>query len=285
MKGFNVIAEKINDSVPSTNRLYEAGDIPAIIALAKKQVDAGCAYVDVNIGAREPKLMEELVRAIQGEVDTPLSIDSPSYEIAEIGLKAYDPAKAGGKKPILNSVNLQRKDMIELVKIQPMKAILIADERVIDGESLQNEKPEDVFEAAKQIHKIAADNGLENDDIIFDPTVAPIGADMSGLTRMTIKGVEMIGSAPEFKGCHQSVGLSNFTAQLPSKKPDGSPVKLPLKNAFLTICVPQGLDMSIASAFEEYKYLDDDDPALKTVKDVLELEEMEILMRVQEFYS
>jgi len=63
----NIIAEKINDSVPSTHELFEKGDIQAIINLAREQAE-GATYIDVNIGMHDPALMDELIRSIQAEV-------------------------------------------------------------------------------------------------------------------------------------------------------------------------------------------------------------------------
>ncbi|MCK5675095.1 MAG: hypothetical protein KAH95_17075, partial [Spirochaetales bacterium] len=101
----NIIAEKINDSVPGTHKLFEADDFEGIVALAKLQADQGASYIDVNIGPRPPKLMIELVKAIQNIVSVPLCIDSPDIKIQDAGLSAYDPKKAGGAIPLINSIS------------------------------------------------------------------------------------------------------------------------------------------------------------------------------------
>jgi cobalamin-dependent methionine synthase I len=225
----NIIAEKINDSVPSTHELFAKGDIPAIIALAREQAE-GATYIDVNIGMNDPSLMEELITSIQKQVDLPLSIDTPSPEIAERALKVYDPAKAKGMKPLLNSISLGRLEMFDLLKIQPFRTLLMASERVDGSETVQNCVSRDVLEAARQIYEHAQKHGITNDDIIFDPTIAPVGSDFQGLTRMTVEGIALIGKHEMFKGCHMSVGLSNFTVQIPSKTQSGALVKTPLEN-------------------------------------------------------
>ena len=58
--------------------------------------------------------MADMVRKIQGVTAKPLSIDTPDPEIARAGLAAYDPARAGGKKPILNSITPLRAGMFDL---------------------------------------------------------------------------------------------------------------------------------------------------------------------------
>ena len=73
--------------------------------LARFQDEKGAAYIDVNVGARSPEFMAEMVRKIQGVTAKPLSIDTPDPAIARAGLAAYDPAQAGGRRPILNSIS------------------------------------------------------------------------------------------------------------------------------------------------------------------------------------
>lgn len=280
----NIIAEKINDSVPSTHELFEKGDIPAIIALAREQAE-GATYIDVNIGMHDPALMEELITSIQAQVTLPLSIDTPSPVIAERALKVYDPAKANGKKPLLNSISLGRLEMFDLLKIQPFKAILMASERIEGNETVQNSQAQDVLEAARQIYAQAQKHGFTNDDIIFDPTIAPVGSDFQGLTRMTVDGIGLIGKHEAFKGCHMSVGLSNFTVQIPSKTQSGALVKTPLENAFLTLTVPRGLDYCVGSTKKKYEFLPEDHPAMVTLNDIMKLDGFDVIMRVQEFYN
>ena len=280
----NIIAEKINDSVPSTHELFAKGDIPAIIALAREQAE-GATYIDVNIGMNDPSLMEELITSIQKQVDLPLSIDTPSPEIAERALKVYDPSKAKGIKPLLNSISLGRLEMFDLLKIQPFRTLLMASERLEGAETVQNCQAHDVLEAARQIYEHAQKYGITNDDIIFDPTIAPVGSDFQGLTRMTVEGIRLIGKHERFKGCHMSVGLSNFTVQIPSKTQSGALVKTPLENAFLTLTVPYGLDYCVGSTKKKYEFLPDDHPAMVTLNDIMKLDGFDVIMRVQEFYN
>jgi len=81
------------------------------------------------------------------------------------------------------------------------------------------------------------------------------------------------------------VGLSNFTAMLPLKRGDGSPVKGPLECAFLTMAMPMGLNMIIGSTRRQYSIVTDENAALQCLKDVLNLEGVEAVMRVMLFLS
>ena len=282
-----IIAEKINDSVPGTHKLFEADDFEGIVNLAKTQAEQGAAFIDVNIGPRNPELMSKLVKAIQGIVSVPLCIDSPDFKIQKAGLIAYDPEKAGGQIPLVNSISELRMEFIELAKIQPVKFIVLCTESSVDGNLKPNETGEEIFAAGLRVSAAIKEkcSYLTNDDLFFDPGMGPLGADMNGITNATIDAVKLIHESSELKGCHMSVGLSNFSVQLPSRTASGELVKTPLESAFLTLTNPIGMDHVIGSTKKKYRSLEDNHPALRTVKDILKLEGFDRLMRIQEFYS
>ncbi|MCF7790771.1 MAG: dihydropteroate synthase [Victivallales bacterium] len=286
IEGLKIIGESINDSVPSTNKLYKENNIEGIKDLAKLQEEKGAAYIDVNVGSRTPEFMAQMVKEVQSVTSKPLSIDSPDFNTVKAGLEAYDLEKAGGKIPVLNSISPLRTEMFDLLKTYNFIPILMVSERNINGKSSPNHTVEATFETAKYMHaelKKYAD--LPNDQIIFDVGIAPIASDMEGLTKRTVESIKRINQAPKFKGVHMSLGLSNFTVMLPSKCKDGTPVKSSLESAFLTLTVKNGLDMVIGSVKRKYRILDDSHPAMQCLNDVLQKDGFEILMRVQSFYS
>jgi len=103
--GFTIIGESVNDSVPSTKALFDANDINGLLALAKTQDEKGAGYIDVNVGRRTPEFMADLVRRIQSVQPSRCRLIRPTSTSAAAGLKAYDAKRAGGKLPILNSIN------------------------------------------------------------------------------------------------------------------------------------------------------------------------------------
>ena len=145
-----IIGETINDSVPSTKKLFDAGDEAGLLELARFQDQRGARYIDVNIGARSPEFMADMVRKIQGVTSRPLSIDTPDPEIARAGLTAYDPAKAGGAKPIINSISPLREAMFDLYRIRPFKPILLVSEQVVDGHSKPCRTAEETYATARR---------------------------------------------------------------------------------------------------------------------------------------
>ena len=285
--GLTIIGESINDSVPSTRKLYEAGDLGGIVELARLQDEKGAGCIDVNVGLRPPEFMADLVERIQQATARPLAIDTPDPEIARAGLAAYDPARAGGKKPLLNSISALRVGMFELYAVQPFRPILLISERVEDGRSRPCRTAEETYEAARSLLAAArrTGGGIPNDDLIFDPGIAPLGSDVDGNLRRLLAALERIRDDPDFAGVHESVGLSNFTVMLPPKRRDGSPVKAPLESAFLTKAMPLGLDMVIGSVKRDYALLPADHPAVQCLEDCIRRGGFESLMRVREFYS
>jgi cobalamin-dependent methionine synthase I len=202
-----------------------------------------------------------------------------------MALKAYDPAKAGSEKPILNSIGPKRLQMFDLLKIQSCKVIMIVNEKDDDGKAVVCTEAVHIVESAHQMYAHAQKHNICNDDIIFDPSIAPISSDMKGLTRMTVNAVESIGHTPLFKGCHMSVGLSNFTVMMPSKTKSGQLVKTPLENAFLTLTVPKGLDYVIGSTKKKYDFLPEDHPAMQTICKVMNFTGIEAVKAVRQFYN
>ena len=283
--GLTIIGESINDSVPSTKKLYEANDIEGLKELARTQDAGGASWIDVNVGLRPPEFMGRMVREIQSVTAKPLSIDTPDFDIAKAGLEAYDPARAGGRLPILNSVSTMRVRMFDLYQVQPFMPLLLSSETEVDGASRPNRTGAENYAAAKQLLCLAHEHGISNEQCILDPGIAPIGSDTEGITKMVLESLRLMHADPGFAGAHCSVGLSNFTVMLPMKRADGSPVKGPLESAFLTLAVPLGLDFIIGSVKRNYQLLPADHPALQCLQDVLQREGYDCLMRVMEFYS
>lgn len=286
--GLSIIGESINDSVPSTHKLFEENTLDGIVDLAKLQAEKGAAYIDVNVGPRSPGFMADVVKKIQQHISLPLAIDSPDPEFAAAGLDAYDIELAGNKKPILNSISEARLEMFDLYAKQPFIPILLITEgKDAAGEMVMNKTVEQIYATAKSMVSIARKrmNNASNDQLILDPGIMPIGSDSKGDFKRLMNAMTMIHKDSDFTGINMSVGLSNFTQMLPPKKPDGSPVKGPLESAFLTMAMPLGLNTVIGSVKRKYSLLPDDHPAMQCLNDALKMEGVEVVMRVMMYFS
>jgi cobalamin-dependent methionine synthase I len=287
IQGLTLIGESINDSVPSTKQLLDNNDIGGLQDLAVKQAQSGAAYLDVNVGMREPEFMKGLVQALQNVVAVPLCLDSPNPKILQAALQVYNPEKAGGKKPIINSMTELRPEILDFLKIQPFKLILLCTERKQGEDQVPNHTAREIHDTAVRLQKIAcsAPCNISNDDLIIDPGIAPIASDFEGTTRTTLDAIRLIHGNPDLKGIHMSVGLSNFSIMLPSKRASGGLVKTPLESAFITLAMTSGLDMIIGSVKKKYRLLDKNDDARKTLEEMLKLDAFEAIERLQAFYN
>ena len=280
-----IIAESINDSVPSTHTIFETNDIAGVKQLAASQDAAGAGFIDVNVGRRTASFMADIVRHVQSVTGKPLSIDTPDPELAEAGLRAYDRDRAGGRIPILNSISPLRLEMFELTRVAPFMPILLATERLEGGVGEPNHTPEDVHATARQLVDEAVRRGIPVDRCIIDPGISPIGADSEQRFHCLMGAIRLIHGDPDLKGAHMSVGLSNLTVMVPSKRADGTPTRGPLESAFLTMAVPLGMDHVIASVKRKYEMLEPAHPAMQCLTDCLSLEGFDVVMRVQTFYA
>jgi cobalamin-dependent methionine synthase I len=286
--GLTVIAESINDSVPSTHKLFEENNIDGIVELARFQAEKGAAYIDVNVGPRSPGFMADVVKRIQQHISLPLAIDTPDPEFAAAALDAYSAERAGNSKPILNSISEARLEMFDLYTKEPFIPILLITEGKDEaGDMVMNKTVDQIYATAKSMVNIARERieTVSNDQLILDPGIMPIGSDSKGDFKRLMNALTMIHQDSDLTGINISVGLSNFTQMLPAKKPDGSAVKSPLESAFLTMAMPLGLNTIIGSVKRKYSLLPDDHPAMQCLKDVLKMEGVEVVMRVMMYFS
>lgn len=289
--GLAIIGERINPGFASSKKLLDARDLPALQELARSQVGKGAALLNVNGGTegeRDPAWVAELVRAVQAVAAVPLSIDSPCAAVHDLALRAYDPARAGGVRPILNSVAETRWELLDLRRLVPggARVLFMASERLEGGRAVPNRSGAEVHATARRCAARArAEQGMANDDIILDVSVAPLATDTEGLARMAVEAIRLIGADPDLRGAHLSVGLSNIGIMLPKVEVGGLPIGLALESAFLTLCVPAGLDMSLATAGRDYRVLPAGHPALAAFQACIEAEDgFESLAIVKQLY-
>ncbi|MDP6109649.1 MAG: dihydropteroate synthase, partial [Rhodospirillales bacterium] len=284
-----IIGERINPGFKSTKEMFDNSNIDAIQALAVKQAEAGAVYLNINIGTRaldDHDFMEEVIEAIQAVVDIPLSFDFPNVEVQELCLNTYDEDKAGGQKPIVNSISETRWDMMEVLKIRPCKVILMSSEYVDDGEDKQCETAGEMFAVTKKMTNALLESGhVTIDDIIVDIAIGTLSSDTKGLTRNSLATVKMINEDTELKGIHMSGGLSNLPVQLPAKEIEGQPMKLQLENAFLTLAVPNGFDMVLGTPWRDYNFLPEDNQVLKDFQEIIAFDGLDALRRLRKLYA
>jgi len=87
-----IVGELINTSRKAIAEAVAKKDMQYIQDIAKKQVEAGAHYVDVNAGTLvndEIEVLPWLVKIVQDVVDIPLCIDSPNPKAIQKALEQH----------------------------------------------------------------------------------------------------------------------------------------------------------------------------------------------------
>jgi 5-methyltetrahydrofolate corrinoid/iron sulfur protein methyltransferase len=229
-----IIGERLNSSRKSVLEALECRDAKFVCEQAKKQEQAGAAYIDLNAAALVDGEIEGLRWAIpllQSEVKIPLSIDTPNPKAMEAALKIHK------GRALLNSVTGERSSLDALLPIirefRPRVIALCLEETGPPASAgmavARAEKLTDALTAA----------GLEAEDIFLDPLVRPIGVDTAS-GALFLDSVEAIKRAmPQVK---TMAGLSNVSFGMPQRRL--------INRTFLALAMARGLDAAICDPLD-----------------------------------
>ena len=143
--------------------------------MVQRQLKANADFLDLNVDEIALKLdqqklaMKWLVNSVMKMTDTPLSIDSSDVEIIETGLET---CSKSGKKNMLNSASLERKDALDLAKKYQCNVIVTA-----AGEAGMPQTADERVDHATQMIDAALEKEIPAGDIYVDPLVFPISVD------------------------------------------------------------------------------------------------------------
>ena len=287
--GVSIIGDRINPGFQPTKALIEAEDIAGLQALAVRQVQAGAWCLDVTVGSRgylDPRFLTEVIEALQAAVDVPLCFDYPSAAVQEVCLKAYDPAKAKGQKPVVNSLAETRQEMLDLVRICPFQVIVMASERLEDGWPKTNKTASEVLGVARRMtSRLTRDCAFSRNDIFVDVTIHSLVSDLEGLIKMALEAIASIRQDPELKGVHTIGGMTNIGNMLPAVKFDGIPLRRLVENAFLTLAVPRGFDTILGTPWNNFRMLPEDNVVLQALRDFTELKGLSAIARLRQLWE
>ncbi|MCD8301365.1 MAG: homocysteine S-methyltransferase family protein, partial [Clostridiales bacterium] len=229
INGVRVIGERINPT--GKKRFAQAlreHDMNYIMERAIEQADAGADILDINVGLPdidEPKMMREVVEAVQSVVSLPLQIDSPDPEAIEAGLRAC----CG--RAIVNSVNGEEEKLHTILPIVKKYGAAVVG-LTMDKEGIPH-SAEKRFELAQRILAAATASGIPKDDVYIDCLTLTISAEQDQ-ARETLKAVQMV---HDRLGLHCVLGVSNISFGLPMRKY--------VNVSFLTQAMYCGLDLPI----------------------------------------
>ena len=274
-KKLYIIGDLINNAYGRARTAFSSRDLKGYQKLAQSQEKNGVDYLDVNIDGTQQiqvrpeemlAFLPDLIPALQEVSSLPLCIDNPAIEYHKTALKHYDRKKSGA--PILNSVAASREhldEMLELIKEYDTMVVVMASERFVEGGTSQCFTPQDVYAAVKYFTEfLSVKAGRKNKHLIFDPGLAPVGADTYGIVNTGLDAMQMIRKDPDLQGVHITVGLSNFAWGTPKH------IRHNLERAYLTIATEAGLDFAIANPEHNPSPLPNDHVVVERLRHALE---------------
>lgn len=228
------IGEKISGLQPGVRKLILEKDKEAIRKLARRQAEAGAAYLDVNVGTawlRPAKVMVWLVETIQEVVSTPIALDSRRLDVIEAGLKVCQNPR------MINSTNGEKEKLARFMElaVQYQAAIvgLTMDEQGIPSHAVGR------VSIAKRIMDFAHEYGVPRERLFIDPVLLPLKFSQSQ-GPVVLEAIREI--AKEMSPPHIIVGLSNSS--------QGAKARRLINRTFLNMAMACGLDAVIADVLD-----------------------------------
>jgi len=234
-----IIGEKINATRRKIKKIVLEKNENKLIDLARKQVNSGANYVDVNvatgIGTVEDEIasMKWAVEIIQKEIDKPLCIDSADPEVIKAGLSAVD-----NKTPMINSTTAETESLDSFIPIAkeyntPLVALAMDDSGIPKTYDAR-------IEACKKIASFCEKYDFSLENILFDALVIPVSTDANQgiITLKTISAIK-----DYFPKSKTVLGLSNISYGLPGR--------MNINIAFLNMAVYAGLDAAICDPMND----------------------------------
>jgi 5-methyltetrahydrofolate--homocysteine methyltransferase len=229
-----IIGEKINGTLQEVKLAIRERNASFIQDLARRQVEAGAALVDVNAGTRpdeEPDALSWLVRTIQEAVEVPLCLDSANPNALAIAIQETK------QTPMINSISGEptRLDgILPLVSKHGCSVIALAMD--------ENGIPKGVDERLTVVRRLmdrTRDAGLPDEKVYIDALVMAISTNIESgkIALETMRAVRT-----EFPKTHLCAGLSNISFGLPARHL--------VNRVFLTLALAAGLDAAILDPFD-----------------------------------
>jgi len=238
------IGERINGQFTDVKQAIADHDPAAIISLAKRQAEAGAAYLDINVGtaaADQEGTIKWLVEVAQKAVPTPLCLDSQKPQVIKAGLSVCDTARG----VLLNSTPLNKKsDPDVLAKYAEMaqgcNGSLIA--LTMDREGVPQSTDRRVEMAAEILTK-CMEIGITPDRLFIDPIILPVnvpGAQSQPVNIMAAIDQIRLMSDP---APHITMGLSNVS--------QGTSERCLINRTFLAMVMSHGADSAIVDVLDD----------------------------------
>lgn len=236
MAKFVVIGERIHCISPTIRKAMDEKDPEPILKRAKEQLDAGAAYLDVNIGPAEDNgedLMKWVVQLLQENFDNvPLALDTANKKAIEAGISVYNRSKG---KPIVNSADAG--DRIENVDLAAANdAIVIA---LCSKAGVPSDNDERMMYCQELLER-GMEHGMDPMDMWFDPLFLVI----KGMQDKQMDILNFIGQIRDM-GFNSTGGLSNNSNGMPK---DIRPI---MDSTMMAMAMTMGLTSAIVNPCDQ----------------------------------
>ena len=248
-------------------KLIVEGDYAAALDVARQQVEAGAAIIDINMdeglldGVVAMRTFLNLIAAEPDIARVPVMIDSSKWEVIEAGLKCVQ------GKAIVNSISMKegeatfREHAVKCLRYGAAVVVMAFDEV---GQADTAARKIEICTRAYDI--LAKEVGFPPEDIIFDPNIFAVA---TGIEEHDNYAVDFIEATRAIKQTLPYARVSGGVSNVSFSFRGNEPVRRAIHSVFLYHAINAGMDMGIVNAGDLPVY-DDIDPVLReAVEDVI----------------
>jgi 5-methyltetrahydrofolate--homocysteine methyltransferase len=264
---YMMIGERTNVAgSPKFAKLIKEGKYEEAVSVARQQVENGANVIDVCMDEGMIDGIAAMTRylsllASEPEVaKVPFMVDSSKWEVIEAGLRCLQ------GKGIVNSISLKEgeekfRQNARTVHMYGMAVVVMAFD-----EQGQAATFDDKIRICERAYRILLEEGMEPEDIIFDPNILTVA---TGMEEHNNYAVDFINATRWIKQNLPHAKVSGGVSNVSFSFRGNNPVREAIHSAFLYHAIAAGMDMGIVNAgmlevYEEIK------PELKElVEDVL----------------
>ncbi|MDR1949570.1 MAG: dihydropteroate synthase [Spirochaetaceae bacterium] len=236
MGKFIVIGERIHCISPVIREAMEKKNPEPILKRAKEQIEAGAAYLDVNIGPAEKTgedLMKWAVKLLQENFDNiPLTLDTANKKAIEAGISVYNRSRG---KPIVNSADAG--DRISYIDVAAANDAIVIALCAKHGVPANNEERMAYCQEMLE-HGLAL--GMEAEDLWFDPLTLVI----KGMQEKQVEMFEFIRQLKDM-GFNSTCGLSNASNMMPKH------IRPIIDSVMMAMAIGSGLTSAIVNPCDQ----------------------------------
>ncbi|MFC5343356.1 methionine synthase [Brevundimonas staleyi] len=248
-------------------KLIVEGDYTAALAVARQQVEAGAAVIDINMDEGlldSEQAMVTFLNLIAAEPDiarVPVMIDSSKWEVIEAGLKCVQ------GKPIVNSISMKegldkfREQAVACMRYGAAVVVMAFDEV---GQADTAARKIEICTRAYDI--LVNEVGFPPEDIIFDPNIFAVA---TGIEEHDNYAVDFIEATRVIKEALPHARVSGGVSNVSFSFRGNEPVRRAIHSVFLYHAIAAGMDMGIVNAGDLPVYSDIDPVLREAVEDVI----------------